>query len=191
MKRLLRLPKPALAVLLCCTLAACTAADVQRYITLIGQLAVNALTIASAFQGRNVNATDQAAVVKFTDLATKVNGDIQAAYAIYQKDRTAGQPALVSALQAAETELPAFFADTPFISADWGRRIEAASTAMLMGVESVAAFFPQAAPPVKAAGTRMPDGRVYRLPPRVKATVPQIKAYWNANVCQGTVGCAL
>lgn len=191
MKRFVRLPKTALAVLLCCTIIACTSADVARYITLIGQFAANALTLVAAFQGKVFGVNDMATLTKFEALAQKVNTDIQNAYTAYQADHATGQPILVAALQAAETQLPAFLADAQISNTDLQARIEGVTTALLMSAESIAAFFPQAAPAPPLATITLKAGHVYKIPKRVKMSPSAIKTYWNAAVCQGITACVL
>jgi hypothetical protein len=183
MKRLLALPKPALAVLLCCTLiAGCTASQITAYVNLAAQLAVDALSITSAFSGAQINTNDVALVGQWQQLIQKTANDIQA-------NQKAGDTVLVAVLSAAETDLPAFLAAAHFTNPDLQNRIIAGTNAFLTIVESIAALVqPTVALPAQPAPVAM-HGRMYQLPPRQVVPKATIINQWNAGVCEGVAAC--
>jgi hypothetical protein len=160
-------------------LTGCNAGEVSRYITLLAQLAQNALVLANSFQGKAVAAGDLQVISGWSTLLQKTATDAEA-------NKNAGQSQLVAVLTAAETNLPAYLASARVQDAALRNRIEVGTTAFLTVVESIAAFYPREAPPPSKMTMQLPDARVYTLPPRAKAPIPQIKSLWNAACLEVT-----
>ncbi len=166
---------------ICCSLAVfgCTATQIEAYINLAAQIALNALTIASAFSATPVSAHDTALVSQFATV-------LQNSVASFTADKAAGNSALVSVAEAAQTNIPAFLAAAQFDNPQLAARVEAAATSFLTIVESIAVIVqPNVVVPPAPAPVALARGRLYGVPARVMVPRKQIVAQWNAVVCQG------
>jgi hypothetical protein len=186
MKRLRALPKPVLVVALCCTLIAggCTAQQIDAYINLAAQIALNALTIASAFASTPLSAHDAQLV---TDFHNVLNNTVTS----FTANRTAGNSVLVSIAEAAQSNIPQFLAAAQFDNQALALKITTAADSFLSIVESIAVLAqPGVVVPPAPAPVALKMGGVYRVPARVYRSRASIVTQWNEIVCQGTAaGC--
>jgi hypothetical protein len=182
MKSLRNISKAALAVTLALsmTIIGCTAAQVEAYINLGAQIALNVLTITSAFANTQVSAHDTAMIQSFQQV-------LQNSVASFEVNKALGNSAMAAVAEAAQTNIPAFLKaaqfDNPLIAA----RVTAAADSFLTIVESIAAIVTPSvtiAPPTPTITTA---AGVHRLPSRAKVKVSAIAANFNASVCQGAV----
>ncbi len=181
MKRILRLPKPVLAVALSCALlaGACTASQISAYINLAAQIALNVLTITSAFSGTPISAHD-------TQLVDQFAAVLQNSVTTFEANRTAGNSTLASIAGSAETNLTAWIAAAQFNNPQLSARIQAAATSFLTIVESIAAIAaPATVVPPAPAPVAMHAGGTFSVPPRSKMSIANIKNQWNQAVCAG------
>lgn len=158
-------------------IVACTASQIESYINLAAQIATNVLQISSAFGTPPVSEHDTQLIATFQHI-------LQSSVTAFEANKTAGNSALVSVAMAAESNIPAFLAAAQFENPALAARVEAASTAFLTIVESIAASMPNA-PSAPVASVGLKSGRVYKLPMRVKVPRQNILNEWNSIVCQG------
>jgi hypothetical protein len=158
--------------------AGCTVAQIESYINLAAQVALNVLQITSAFSATPLSAHDAAIVNECAAV-------MQASVASFEANKTAGNSTLASVAGAAETNLTAWMAAIQVDNPQLLARLQAAVTSFLTIVESIAAIVgPGVVPPAPAAAT-MRMGGVFRLPPRVKVARSAIVKTWNNTVCMG------
>ena len=172
--------KAALAVALafCMVIVGCTAAQIEAYINLAAQIALNVLTITSAFSASQVSAHDETMIQQFQQV---LNNSV----ASFEVNKALGNSAMAAVAEAAQANIPAFLKAAQFDNPQIAARVTAAADSFMTIVESIAAIVTPSvtiAPPVPTVTTA---AGVHALPARVKVAVNTIKANWNTQVCLG------
>jgi len=181
MNRFFKLPKQVLAIALLCTVVAvgCTGNQIAAYINLAAQTAANVLQIESAFAGTPVSVNDAALITGFQGVLNKSVSDFEA-------DKSAGNSALVSVAEAAQTNIPAFLAAAQFDNPALGARVTTAADSFLTIVESIAVIVePNVVVAPAPVSVALKAGGVYRSPARYKVSRSDIVNQWNHTVCAG------
>jgi hypothetical protein len=186
--RIFTLPKKVLAVAsLCCIVAiGCTSKQVVAYINLAAQMATNILQIESVVTSGPVSAHDNQLILAFQAVLQKTVSDFTA-------NEAAGNSALISIAEAAQTNIPAFISAAQFDNPILASKVQIAATSFLTIVESIAVIVEPsgAVVPPPVTSVKMKTGEIYQLPARTKIPRKNIVDEWNQAVCQGASAACL